>query len=228
VVVACLFLLHLSSCHASPVRSPRTSAVKLHDILTNIQGVARYDLPILIQDYLIPIEENNGDFADTTNEPFVDQTIQDFGVEEPEMVTVTVFHSYLLGVSGGTEQTALPTDGDEIHSDLLNSGFFETATLSNVQGIMTAEPTQKSEPCCYLKFVAEENALAHHLVPHVLPTETTELYHSSTVPEQPAAPTDPEELPLTYPLVRVPTAPSATPATVADFSLATILPSVKQ
>ncbi len=84
---ACLFLLHLSSCYAGPVRSSRTSAVKLHDVLANIQGVARNDQPSQIQDYLILIEENNGDFSDTTNEPFVDQSaIQDFGVQEPEPI----------------------------------------------------------------------------------------------------------------------------------------------
>ncbi|EFX85780.1 hypothetical protein DAPPUDRAFT_237275 [Daphnia pulex] len=215
---ACLFLLHLSSCYAGPVRSPRTSAVKLHDVLANIQGVARNDQPSQIQDYFIPIEENNRDLSDTTNEPFVDQSaFQDFGVQEPEMVTDALTYFSLPAVyNGGTEQPALPLDAKVIHSDLLNSGSIETEILSDVQ-----EPTQNLEEA-HSEIVGEQETVMDHLV--VLPMETTELYHLPTV----AAPSDPAELPLMYPLVRVPTAPSATSATVADSLLETILPSTTE
>lgn len=217
---ACLFLLHLSSCYAGPVRSPlTTSAVKLHDVLAiNIQGVARNDQPSQIQDYLIPIEENNGDLSNTTNEPFVDQSaFQDFGVQEPERVTHTLTYISLPAVSnGGTEQPALPLDANVIHSDLPNSGSIETEILSDVQ-----EPTQNLEES-HSEIVGEQEPVMDHMV--VLPIETTELYHLPTV----AAPSDPAELLLMYSLVRVPTAPSATSATVADSLLETILPSTTE
>lgn len=214
---ACLFLLHLSSCYAGPVRSPRTSVVKLHDVLANIQGVARNDQPSLIQDYSIPIEENNGDLSDTTNEPFVDQSaFQDFGVQEPERVTDTLTYFSSPGVSaeGGTKQPALPLwDANVIHSDLPNSGSIETEVLSDVQ-----EPQNLEEPSS--EIVGEQEPVSDHLV--VLPIETTdELYHLPTV----AAPTDPAELPLMYPLVRVPTAPSTASTTVPHSPLETKLPS---
>lgn len=211
---ACLFLLHLSSCYAGPVRSPRTTAVKLHDVLANIQGVARNDQPSQIQDYLIPIEENNGDLSDTNNEPFVHQfAFQDFGVQEPERVTPTLTYFSLPAVSNGeTEQPALPLDANVIHSHLPNSGSIETEILSDVQ-----EPTQNLEEP-HSGIVGEQEPVSDHLV--VLPIETTELYHLPTV----AVPCDPAELPLMYPLVRVPTAPSAASATIAHSPQETILP----
>ncbi len=115
--------------------------------------------------------------------------------------------------NGGTEQPALPLDANVIHSDLPNSGSIETEILSDVQ-----EPTQNLEEPHY-GIVGEQEPVLDHLV--VLPIENTELYHLPTV----AAPSDPAELPLMYPLVlRVPIAPSAASATIAHSPQETILP----
>jgi hypothetical protein len=82
-------------------------------------------------------------------------------------------------------------------------------TSSNVQEPIQ-EPIQKLEDPSYSKFLPEQELLT-----------TSELYHSPTA----EAHSNPAELPLTYPIVRVPEGPSAIPITVADLPLETILPS---
>jgi hypothetical protein len=84
------------------------------------------------------------------------------------------------------------------------------------------DPAQKLEKPSYSKTFAEQEPLVDNLVPHLRPIETSEFHHLPTV----AASSDPEELPLMYPLVRVPTAPLVTPISVSDLPLESFLPSV--
>ncbi|EFX85751.1 hypothetical protein DAPPUDRAFT_308983 [Daphnia pulex] len=203
VAAACLVLFQLGCSYSSPVRSPRTSALKLRNILANIQRVPRSD-----QDYhLIPNDENGADVAVTPGQSFLPTTAEGVPLDEPEAIDNTGPNGNypdspeVATVSDETELPALPTDVD---SGLRNSDAVETVTSSNVQ-----EPIQKLEDPSYSKFLPEQE----------LPT-TSELYHSPTA----EAHSNPAELPLTYPIVRVPEGPSAIPITVADLPLETILP----
>ena len=100
-----------------------------------------------------------------------------------------------------------------LHLELCDS--IETVTpSSDIQGVIEAKSYLKS-------VVAEEEPLSDNLLPQV-PIETFEFHHSPTV----AAPSDPEELPLIFPLVHLETAPPVTPISVADSPLETVLPSI--
>ena len=150
----------------------------------------------------------------TSNESFIGlPSTEAFGTEEPGTVNGNVFSFYLPGVSGETEQPALLLDADNVHSGLLHLDSIETVTpSSDIQGVIEAETYFKS-------VAAEEEPLSDNLVPQV-PIETFKFHHSLTV----AAPSDPVELPLIFPLVHFETAPPVTPISVADLPLETVLP----
>lgn len=201
VAVACLVLFQLGCSYSSPVRSPRTSALKLRNILANIQRVPRSD-----QDYhLIPNDENGADVAVTPGQSFLPTTAVGVPLDKPEAIDNTGPIGNYPDSPDGSDETELPALPTDVDSGLRNSDSVETVTSSNVQ-----EPIQKLEDPSYSKFLPEQE----------LPT-TSELYHSPTA----EAPFNPAELPLTYPIVCVPEGPSAIPITVADLPLETILPS---
>ena len=220
MVIAYLFLLHLSSCYASPVRSPRTSAVKLRNILANMQRVTRSDQPSSRQDY-----QHENALA-TNNNQYLLPTTEDVPEEKPETIddpTAGSFNnpdptSVLTDVSDETEQPLLATDAEIFHSELPHSEFIETVTpSSDIQGVIEAESY-------FMSVGAEEEPLSNNVVlPQVSTGETSEFVHH--LPTTVAATSDPAELPLMYPLVRVPIAPSSdTPIiAVADLPLETVL-----
>lgn len=202
VAVACLVLFQLGCSYSSPVRSPRTSALKLRNILANIQRVPRSD-----QDYhLIPNDENGADVAVTPGQSFLPTTAEGVPLDEPEAIDNTGPIRNDPDSPDGSDEAELPTLPTDVDSGLRNSDSVETVTSSNVQ-----EPIQqKLEDPSYSKFLPEQELLT-----------TSELYHSPTA----EAHSNPAELPLTYPIaVRVPEGPSAIPITVADLPLETILP----
>jgi hypothetical protein len=205
VAVACLVLFQLGCSYSSPVRSPRTSALKLRNILANIQRIHLSD-----QDYHLFIlnDENGADVAVTPGQSFLSTTAEGVPLDEPEAIDNTGPIRNYPHSPDETELPALPTDVD---SGLRNSDSVETVTSSNVQEPIQ-EPIQKLEDPSYSKCLPEQELLT-----------TSELYHSPTA----EAYSNPAELPLTYPIARVPDGPSAIglPITVADLPLETILPS---
>lgn len=217
MAIAAIFLFQLLGCHASPVRSPRTSALRLRN-----QPVTRSDRPSLRQDYLIPSDENGADLAVATYQSFIPTTDERVPLAEPEATdnTGNPDPPVLPNGSDEAEQPARPIDVDIIHSGLHNSDSIETVTQSDVHGLTGAEPTQKLEESSYSQTLPEEQGhLSDNQASHKT-IGTSELYHSPNA----AAPSDPAELPLTHPLERVPETPSAVPITVADLPLETFLP----
>jgi hypothetical protein len=147
VAVACLVLFQLGCSYSSPVRSPRTSALKLRNILANIQRVPRSD-----QDYhLIPNDENGADVAVTPGQSFLPTTAEGVPLDEPEAIDNTGPIRNYPDSPDETELPALPTDVD---SGLRKSDSVETVTSSNVQEPIQ-EPIQKLEDPSYSKFLPE-------------------------------------------------------------------------